>query len=152
VSTYSFISVQARITGPGGSIEIGNSAGAAKEGITSEYDEDKDKADTGADGQVMHSLHAGQTGTLTFRLLKTSPVNAQLSQMINFQRTFPALWGQNVIRVSDTARGDVVLGREMAFVRNPRVTWAEDADMIEWQFRGVVNESLGPGLPTLSNP
>ncbi len=29
----------------------------------------------GADGEVMHSLHAGKSGTITVTLLKTSPVN-----------------------------------------------------------------------------
>lgn len=41
----------------------------------------------GADGEVMHSLHAGKSGTITVTLLKTSPVNKKT--VSDVQRTEP---------------------------------------------------------------
>lgn len=46
----------------------------------------------GADGEVMHSLHAGKSGTITVTLLKTSPVNKKLSLMYNAQSQSSATW------------------------------------------------------------
>jgi len=146
MGTYSFLSVMATISGPGGSVNLGQGAGAAEEGITITYEEDKDTTTTGADGSIMHSLHAGMTGTITLRLLKTSPSNAILNQMFNFQRQPTGInWGQNVIRVMDVVRGDVASGRGMAFTKHPDVSYAKDPAVMEWAFRGVVNETLGLG-------
>ncbi|MDI8107039.1 PfkB family carbohydrate kinase, partial [Salmonella enterica subsp. enterica serovar Anatum] len=39
----------------------------------------------GADGEVMHSLHADKSGTVTVNLLKTSPTNKKLSLAYNAQ-------------------------------------------------------------------
>jgi hypothetical protein len=50
--------------------------------------EAKNTMTVGADGEVMHSLHAGKSGTITVTLLKTSPVNKKLSDV---QRTEPVL-------------------------------------------------------------
>jgi hypothetical protein len=59
--------------------------------------EAKNTMTIGADGEVMHSLHAGKSGTITVTLLKTSPVNKKLSLMYNAQSQSSALWGNNVI-------------------------------------------------------
>jgi hypothetical protein len=47
--------------------------------------EAKNTMTVGADGEVMHSLHGGKSGTITVTLLKTSPVNKKLSLMYNAQ-------------------------------------------------------------------
>lgn len=145
MSTYSFLDVQAALVGPGGSFQLGSGIGAAKEGISTGMEEDKNATLTGADGQIAQSLHAGNTGTITVRLLKTSPVNRQLSLLYNAQRVSSQLWGKNTITVSDVARGDLVVGTQMAFVKFPDLTWAEDANLVEWVFRGIVIEQLGDG-------
>lgn len=150
MSAYSFINVYASLIGPGVSIQIGSSAGAAKEGISRTFDEDKNTTTTGADGTTMNSLHAGQTGIITVRLLKTSPINSALSQSYNFQRQSAANWGQNVIRVADKARGDVLTGRSLAYVKLPDNEWSEDGNILAWQFRGILNELLGAGIPDLT--
>src|ERR1700758_2637047 len=104
MSAYSFLDVQASVVGPGLAAQIGSSAGAAKDGLSTSFDEDKTTVTTGADGAIMTSLHASMTGRIIIRLLKTSPINAQLNSAFNFQRSSAANWGQNAIRVVDKAR------------------------------------------------
>jgi len=148
MATYSFENVNATINGPGGSFPIGAGAGSAEEGIDVDMIEEKDAMMIGADGQIMHSLRASDAGTITIRLLKTSPANAQLSQLYNAQKQSAALWGQNVIIVSDTFRGDVVTGTQMAFKKQAPVKYAKDGNVMEWSFQGVVEELLGTGAPS----
>jgi hypothetical protein len=151
LGTYSFISVVATISGPGGAFSLGYGSGNADDGsINIAQDGDKTTATDGADGSIMHSLHASQKGRITFRLLKTSPVNAQLSALLEFQRGDPSRWGQNVITVADINRGDTTLGQGMAFVRMPEITYAKEGGQNEWGFVGYVVPILGVGAPTLS--
>lgn len=150
MSTYSFLNIQAALVGPGGSFPLGSGVGAAEEGITSAMSEEKNTATAGADGEIMHSLHASNLGRLTVRLLKTSPVNAQLSTLYNFQRSTPSLWGQNIITVTDAVRGDVVTGTTMAFVKHPDISWAKDGNTVEWEFVGKLIEQLGSGIPDVN--
>ena len=146
MATYSFMNCTAAIVGPGGSFNIGFGAAVAEEGITVEPIEDQNSMAVGADGQVMHSLHAGKAGTLRVRLLKTSPTNAQLSAMFELQRTSSALWGQNVITVRDSARGDVITCQQVAFKRAPTSNYAKDGGMQEWSFDvGVLDTLYGAG-------
>lgn len=150
MATYSFLDVGASIVGPGGSFQLGSGAGVADEGITAEYAEDKNSMSVGADGQVMHSLHAAKHGTMTVRLLKTSPTNAKLSQMYAAQSVSSALWGQNIITVNDSARGDLASGRQCAFKKHTGVTWAKDPNMNEWAFDvGLLDILLGSGSPAV---
>lgn len=151
MGTYSFLNVQASISGPGGAFSIGSDAGAAEEGITVSMREEKNTMTVGAGGDGMHSLHGGNSGRITVRLLKTSPVNAQLSALYNFQKSSSANWGQNLIKVSDTIRGDVVVGRQSAFVKLPDLTYAKEGDTIEWEFDVVnLSERLGTGVPNVN--
>lgn len=147
-ATYSFLDVVAAITGPGGAFPLGSGSGAAEEGITVEYTEDKNTMTVGADGSVMHGLNAGNSGTITFRYLKTSPVNGLLSAMYAFQRSSSALWGQNVLTIANPQTGDVVTGRQAAFKKNTGLTYAKNAGMNEWAFDvGQLDELLGIGSP-----
>ena len=141
---YSFEDVNATIVGPGGAITLGNGSGAAEEGITIDMEEDKDRMTIGADGSVMHSLHAGKAGTMTFRILKTSPTNALLQAMYDLQTTSSALWGINVIMVSNIANGDNVAGRSVAFRRQSPLVYAKDGNINEWPFNaGMIDRILG---------
>jgi len=90
--SYSFIDVNASITGPGGTFALGS--GAAEEGITIDQADDKTSLIMGADGSGMHSLHAAANGIVTVTLLKTSPVNQLLMAMYNLQSAPAALTGQ----------------------------------------------------------
>lgn len=152
MGTYSFLTVQASIIGPGVNAQIGSSSGAAKEGLSLSFDDDKNKITTGADGSIMTSLIASMTGKIIIRLLKTSPINAVLNNGFNFQRSNPANSGQNIIRITDTSRGDVGSGAQMSFLKMPDNGWSEEGNTLEWTFIGIVNEVLGAGLPDLSNP
>lgn len=152
MSTYSFLNIQASIVGPGLTAQVGSTSGAAKEGLSTTFEEDKTSVITGADGSIMTSLKASQTGRVILRLLKTSPLNAVLSQAYNFQRVSAANTGQNLIRVVDKARGDLVTGRQMSFVKYPDNVWSEEGNVLEWSFIGIVNEILGAGIPDVTNP
>lgn len=150
MAAYSFLNVQAAISGPGGSFNIGAGAASAEEGITFAMAEEKDLATMGADGALMHTLRASNLGKATVRLMKTSPANAQLSQMYNFQKGNAAVWGTNVITVSDVARGDVASIAQGAFVKQPDMTWDKDGKVVEWEFIGIVEEQLGAGVPDVN--
>lgn len=141
---YSFLNTQCTIVGPGGSFSLGYGAGVAEEGITIEMAGDKNTMTVGADGTPMHSLHADKSGTATVRLLKTSPVNQQLMQMYDLQTTDASLHGQNLIRLSNTAAGDVTSCRAVAFKKKPSNVYAKDGGMNEWIFDcGAVDTLLG---------
>lgn len=148
---YSFTSVHATITGPGGLFQIaGDGAGNAKEGITITRAE-KNTMLIGADGSVMHSLHADKSGKVTVRLLKTSPINLQLSAMYDAQALSSANHGQNTIIVTDINRGDVYTCRQCAFAKAPDNTYAEEGNVLEWEFdAGLVDSLLGIGEPDIS--
>lgn len=151
MATYSFLDCTASITGPGGSFSLGYGAGNSEEGITVSMTEDKNTMTIGADGSGMHSLHAGKSGRVTIRLLKTSPVNQKLMNLYNFQTTASANHGQNVISIRDIQRGDVITARQAAFVKVPDITYAKDGNTHEWMFDAVyIDPKLGTGTPAAS--
>jgi hypothetical protein len=131
--------------GPGATISLGNGAGNADEGITIEPIDDKDTMTVGADGSIMHSLHAGQGYRFTLRFLKTSPTNALISKMINYQKTSSAFWGKNTLLVSDPTRGDVVAGTDIAFKKHSTITYGKEGGLNEWTFEGRAETLLGSG-------
>lgn len=146
LGTYSFLDTVATISGPGGVFQIGSSAGVADEGITVEMIEEKDNMKVSADGQAMHALNAASSAKIRVRLLKTSPVNALLGGMYNFQTASSLNHGQNTIVITDVARGDVITASQVAFVKFPNISYAKDPAMNEWEFNaGVVNQLLGAG-------
>lgn len=143
-NVYSFLDVQAAIVGPGGTINLGAGAGIAEEGISVDFAEDIDSMQIGADGNGQHSLHANRSGTLTVRLLKTSPTNSLLSAMLAFQRASPTTHGQNTITISDVNRGDLVTAQQVAFARTPPLTYANQAGLVEWVFNAIrIDYALG---------
>ncbi|MFS7219869.1 DUF3277 family protein [Rahnella inusitata] len=142
--TYSFMDVSASMTGPTGIIDLGYGAANAEEGITVAMAEAKNTMTVGADGEVMHSLHAGKAGTVTVTLLKTSPVNKKLSLAYNAQSQSSALWGNNVFVVRNSASGDLVTIRSAAFQKQPDFANAKDGGTVAWVFDGgKVDELLG---------
>ncbi len=141
-TAYSFLEVQAAIAGPGGTFNLGNGSGAAEEGITIEMTAEKDIMTIGADGTSMHSLSADNSGMITVRLLKTSPVNAQLQAMYDAQKLDPSLWAQNVITISNTNSGDSVGCRSVAFKKLPNNVYAKEGGMNEWEFNAGAIDTL----------
>jgi hypothetical protein len=139
---YSFLDVSATLVGAGGFIDLGNGSAAAEEGITIEMGGDKNTMMIGADGEGMHSLHADKSGTITFRLLKTSPANQKLMAMYALQTSASNLHGQNVISITNTKSGDVTVAREAAFKKKPTIAYAKDGNVQEWVFDCIKIDTL----------
>lgn len=150
MATYSFQDVVAAIAGPGGSINMAAGAAVAEEGITIEAVADKNTMTIGADGRGMHSLAANEASTVTVRLLKTSPVNAQLQMMYNLQTKSSLTHGKNVITVRDVVRGDSITLTQVAFKKRPAINYAKDGGLNEWAFDAVkTTQILGVGTPEI---
>ncbi|EMB6251746.1 TPA: DUF3277 family protein [Serratia marcescens] len=144
MSTYSFLDYSASIVGPGGAFDLGYGSGNAEEGMTVTMVEAKNTMTIGADGSVMHSLHAGKGGTITVTLLKTAPTNAKLSAMYNAQSLSSASWGNNVIVMRNSASNDVCTARSVAFQKIPDWQNAKDGGTVSWVFdAGLVDQLLG---------
>lgn len=142
--TYSFEDVHISIAGPGGVVALGAGSGVADEGITIEMSGDKNTMTGGADGAVMHSLHASKMGKITVRLLKTSPTNSILQTMYNFQTSSSEFHGRNVITAQNTVSGDTSTGREAAFTRMPNIVYAKEGGTVDWVFDvGQIDGFLG---------
>ena len=143
-NTYSFIDVSASLTGPTGSIDLGYGSANSEEGITVVMAEAKNTMTVGADGEVMHSLHAGKSGTITVTLLKTSPFNKKLSLMYNAQSQSSATWGNNVIVVRNKVSGDISTARSCAFQKQPDHANAKVGNTVSWVFDcGKIDQLLG---------
>jgi hypothetical protein len=151
LNTYSFKNVNGSLIGPGGAVPLGTSAGPTEEGITIAFKEEINNMQIAADGLVMHSLRAGRPGRATLRYLKTSPVNAILSLMFNFQQSNSSLWGENVLEFIDQMRGDSNTLIQAAFVKPPDITYDRDGRYNEWSFEGVLTQILGVGSPNISD-
>lgn len=151
MAVYSFLNVQASLTGPGAEgINLGAGAAVAEEGITTEIPTDKNTATWGADGALMHSLHAARPGQISIKLLKTSPMNNVLQAAYNTQSTSAALWGQNIISINDPVRGDKVQITEAAFVKQPGLAFAKEGNTNDWVFIGKISQVLGASTPGLA--
>ena len=144
MATYSFLDVTASMTGPTGVIDLGYGSANSEEGITVSMTEAKNTMTVGADGEVMHSLHAGKAGTATVTLLKTSPVNKKLSLAYNAQNQSSATWGNNVIVIRNTASGDISTARSCAFQKQPDFNNAKEGGTVAWVFDcGKIDQLLG---------
>lgn len=138
MSTYSFLDVTATLVGPGGVISLGSGAGVSEEGISIEPTGEMGTMMIGADGSGQHSLSGDKSGRIVVRVLKTSPVNAKLNAMSQFQRASAEAYGQNTLVITDTSRGDVVTCRQVAFAKVPSLTFAREAGMNEWEFNAII--------------
>lgn len=142
MATYSFLDVQASLVGPTGALNLGNGAAVADEGITIEFADDLNTMMIGADGEGMHSLHATKAGTVTVRLLKTSPQNSKLMAMFQAQRLSSALHGQNTIVINNSAANDVITCRQVAFKKAPPLSYKKDGEIVEWTFDAIKIDAL----------
>jgi len=143
---YSFLNANCTIAGPGILANLAAGAAAAEEGITIEAVEDKNVMTIGADGKAQHSLIATNAVKITVRLLKTSPVNTLLQAAFDAQSITSALWGKNVITTTDLARGDYTVSQQVAFKKQPTITYAKEGGIMEWEFDcGTSTTILGAG-------
>ena len=139
--TYSLMDVVASLKGPGANLSLGYGSGLAEEAVTITMLEDKSTMQIGGDGEGQHNLHAGNAGTITFRYLKTSPINAQLQLAYNAQKQSSALWGKNLITVRHTASGDNHVGIQAAFKKKADVPYQKVGNFMEWAFDCIKVES-----------
>jgi hypothetical protein len=146
--TYSFLDVLASLVGPGALIgNLGSGAAPDEEGITIEQLSDMDEMTIGADGQGFHSLIANKAAKITIRLLKTSPVNAQLATLAAFQRQSSANHGQNTLTIVNRVSGDTITCQQVAFGKIPTIDYSKVGKMIEWPFNAIVSDvGLGAGV------
>ena len=143
-TTYSFLDISASMIGPTGVIDLGQGSANSEEGITQTMGGNKNTMTIGADGEVMHSLHADKSGTITVTLLKTSPVNKKLSLAYNAQSQSSATWGNNVIVIRNTASGDISTARSCAFQKQPDFNNAKEGGTVAWVFDcGKIDQLLG---------
>lgn len=150
MSVYSFVDVSAAIVGPGGSINLGMGAATSEEGISIESSEDKNVMTIGADGSVMHSLIAAEAANVSIKLLKTSPTNAALQNLYNFQTSSSLYHGKNTITIRNPITGDSITLSEVAFSKRPAITYAKEGGMIEWAMHcGKTTQVLGVGTPSI---
>lgn len=142
MTTYSFQDIAATLAGPTGEIDLGYGAAVAEEGITIAMAGDKNTMLIGADGEGMHSLHADKSGSVTIRLLKTSPQNARLQGMYDAQTATPTLHGNNVIVVRNPRTGDITTARSCAFKKKPDLNYKKDGDILEWVFDAIKIDTI----------
>ena len=142
MSTYSFLDVQATLAGPTGVINLGAGAAVAEEGISTDASGDKNTMMIGSDGEGMHSLHADKSGTVTVRLLKTSPTNQKLHAAYTAQTINSALHGSNVITITNPKAGDMTVARSCAFSKKPSLNYKKDGDIIEWVFHSLKIDTI----------
>jgi len=116
MDTYSFDNFQVTITGPGGSFLLGTDGA---ETITMRRSGTPGTMTGGADGTVVHSLHANKSGRATIRLLRNSPVQGKLLQLYTYQRSSSTLWGKNIIRICDMGGNVISTYNGAAFVNPP---------------------------------
>ena len=141
---YSFKNINGAISGPGGAFTIGQDAGLSDGGIRVEYIDNKNTMVMGAGGDGMHSLHASNAASINIEVLKTSPVNALLMGMFNFQKQSSAYWGQNQMTFNDTIRGDTIIISQAAFQKATPVSYGKEGGMNNWHFDAIsCNEILG---------
>lgn len=146
MGTFSFLDVKASLVGPGGAISLGSGSGSGEEGISIDPSEPINNLVVGADGQSMHSLNANKSGMITVRLLKTSPVNAQLMAMYDLQTASPALHGKNTFSLVTTQGQDAVTCSDVAFKVRPNLNYQKTGGINVWVFdAGRIDEALGTG-------
>lgn len=141
-NVYSFLNVNATFAGAGGIVNLAAGAAVAEEGIMIDAAEDKNVMTIGADGKGQHSLIASDAGNVTVKLLKTSPINQALMNIYNLQSTATSLWGQNIITIVDSARGDTHILEGVAFKKKPSIGYAKEAGFNEWTFDAIKVTSI----------
>lgn len=144
MSAYSFMDVTASFAGPGGIIDLGAGSANAEEGITVSLANAKNKMTVGIDGEVMQSMNADKSGTITVTLMKTSPANKKLSLAYNAQTLSSATWGHNTIVIRNTSSGDSVTANAVAFQKLPDNKNGKEGGSVAWVFDcGKIDQLLG---------
>jgi hypothetical protein len=141
---YSFIDTLVTFSGPTGAFPL--TGGVAAEGISITMHMENATTIWGADGSYIHSLIAQKGAEISIKLLKNSLLNELLSVAYNLQKTSSILSGQNIITINSTL-GDSIIASGVIFKKLPTVTFAQEAQIMEWTFTaGKAEVVLGAGL------
>lgn len=147
---YSFPDIKCTLVIPAiGTIYLGAGSGYTEGGMTVAMVEDKNTMTVGADGQVMHSLHAGRAGIVTVRLLKTATVNGTLADAYYRTTASGRAHGNGTFRIKDISKesgdGDDIGCYDVAFAKFADVTYAKEGGEMVWTFHcGRIHHILGP--------
>ena len=148
---YSFLDVNATISGPGGDFSL-SAAGVSDEGISIALVSEKNTMTIGAAGDGMHSLKATTAVRVSISLLKTGTGNALMNAMYRYQELSSARWGQNTITVTNAVTGDSALITAGAFTKHPDVRYGAEGGMMIWTFDAVSSQIiLGDSYQTTSS-
>jgi hypothetical protein len=148
MASYSFADVIATIVAPAGNITLaGDTSGAvADEGISVEKAEDRNTMMVGCQGEIMHCKHAAVNGVIRIRLLKTSPNNGKLMNLMN--SLDGDMWGTGQFSVRNRVKGDVITAAEVAFTGQPTIVYGKLGGIQEWTFHaGFMSAMLYAGSP-----
>jgi hypothetical protein len=141
MGAYSFLDVNASISGPGGSFSL-SSAGLSDEGISLSQVADKNTMTVGAGGDGMHSLRASTAVRVSVSLLKTATGNAQLNALYRHQAVSSAYWGQNVLTITNAVTGDSIVCTGGAFIKQTNLGYKTEGAMNVWEFDCIASEQI----------
>jgi hypothetical protein len=141
MKAYSFRDVSCTFKAPEGTFGLGMGAGVDEEGISFEKVEDRNTMMLG-----IYFLHTSDASIVRVRLLKTSHTNGLLTRVFKEQFGHSPQWGQNLISLTDGARGDKVVASEVAFAGEPNLVFAKLGGLNEWVFHaGHLEATLDGG-------
>jgi hypothetical protein len=143
--TYSFLDVQATLTGPGGSFDLASN-GLAEEGLKYSMIGPKDIMTMGANGNGMHTLVGSNGARVEMSFLKTAPANAVLNHLYTYQSSSSAYWGQNQLTINNPITGDSVTLLGGSFEKQADNAYAMQANLLIWPFLFITRlDKLGNG-------
>jgi dTDP-4-amino-4,6-dideoxygalactose transaminase len=139
--TYSFLDVNATISGDGGNFSI-KDAGLSDEAISISQTADKNTMMVGAAGDGMHSLRASTAVRVTISLLKTAIGNAQLNGLYRHQSVSSARWGKNTITITNAVTGDAIVCTGCAFVKQTDLGYKSEGGLNVWAFDCIASQQI----------
>lgn len=139
--TYSFLDVQATISGPGGMADI-KSSGVSEEGITITQVSPKDVMTIGAAGNGMHTLVGTDAARVEVSMLKTAPGNSVFNTLYNFGKQSSANWGQLQFTVQNPVTGDSITLLGGAFEKQADVRYAGQQTLMVWPMLFISRDDI----------
>lgn len=113
--------------------------------VSLEYDEERETAVAGGDGDVVRVRRASRLATATVRLQRGSPAALQLRQLL--QSLLPPL-DQFPFKIDDIAGLTTYLSPNSWCTGSPAPTFSQDAPVEEWTFKLPKLESFTLVLAT----
>lgn len=141
-TTYSFLDSVIVITHPSLSIPItvtGEGAGS----VTVTMRDDRTAMDVAADGAVMVSKMAGNTGSVSIVVQQTSLVHKKLLALFNqLVIAAPSLWAQATMTIKNITDGTGHLCTGIAFGKVPDKTYTKQGGSVTWTIMAADVQSL----------